>query len=232
MDKPILFSAPMVRALLDGRKMQTRRLLKSEPTELIDGFHKDLISGVEYYSIDHSTGHFVLPAKAVAFRPGDRLWCREAWRTTGAFEDLAPSVMNGSAIRIRYEADGFIDERGKSFNHFHPGRLRASIHMPRWASRLTLVVNDVRVERLKEISRDDAIAEGLMKVPAPQLAVEMGCNYGFDGSNLYGSPISAYAALWDHINGPGAWAANPWVAVYSFDVIQQNIDMIGGGNGQ
>jgi hypothetical protein len=97
--------------------------------------------------------------------------------------------------------------------------------MPRWASRITLLVTDVRVERLQDISGADAIAEGLMENPAAlRSAVEMGCHWGFEGDDRYGSPISAYATLWDHINGFGAWDANPWIAAYTFTVHNHNID--------
>ena len=92
---------------------------------------------------------------------------------------------------------------------------------------MTLTVTDIRVERLQDISRDDAIAEGLIRdETAAPLAVEMGCDWGFEGDTRFGSPVSAYAALWDHINGAGAWVANPWVVAYTFTVQRQNIDRI------
>jgi hypothetical protein len=86
----------------------------------------------------------------------------------------------------------------------------------------------VRVERLQDISRDDAVAEGLSRKPyASPLAKEMGCDWGYDGDDRHGSPVSAYAALWESINGPSSWNANPWIVAYTFTVHHGNIDEIG-----
>ncbi|MFP5078259.1 hypothetical protein ACLE20_13205 [Rhizobium sp. YIM 134829] len=223
-DKPILFSAPMVRALLDGRKTQTRRGLNPQPS--LTSF-----SGTSYIGKD-GKGH------SLRISVGDRLWVREAWRTQKAFDEQSPSEIVSEfedewgepAITTFYEADGRCDDHSVHlWQQSQLGRLRASMHMPRCASRLTLIVTGVRVERLRDITREDAIAEGLVKMPlAPARAVEMGCDWGFEGDSRHGSPVSAYAALWDSINGEGAWNANPWVAVYSFTVHHGNIDQIGG----
>lgn len=105
--------------------------------------------------------------------------------------------------------------------------------MPRWASRITLIVTDVRVERLQNISEADAIAEGVdtercCGVPSDSCGTHLG---GCCGQPEAVEPVEAYSDLWDEINGPGAWDANPWVAAYTFTVHHQNIDQIGGGNG-
>ena len=209
-DRPILFSAPMVRALLAGTKTQTRRGLKPLPNRTI------------FFDLGKAgLNQFQSPRIAV----GDRLYVREHWRAAADYDGHSPAkshkgkpVLPNFAM-IAYEADTPLPDG--------VGKHRQGMHLPRWASRLTLTVTDVRVERLNEISREDAIAEGLMKVGhAPPMAVEMGCNWGFEGDDRYGSPISAYASLWDHINGAGAWESNPWVVCYSFTVHHGNIDQI------
>jgi hypothetical protein len=219
-DRPILFSAPMVRALLDGRKTQTRRILKPQPTInsaglLVWDHGADFIQGT---SDDIAAGQRT--------KAGDRLWVREAWRCNGWATDVATVFYRAS------EGDGYtaMCEQYPVANKKQmriTSTWRPSIHMPRWASRLTLTVTEVRVERLQDISRGDAIAEGLVTVPhAPGLAAEMDCNWGFDGDARHGSPISAYAALWESINGPGAWQENPCVVAYTFTVERKNIDEV------
>ena len=101
---------------------------------------------------------------------------------------------------------------------------RSPIHMPRWASRITLTVTDVRVQRLQEISQDDAIAEGIEFRPDSGWAT-----WNSDGSMRCGGspmPIDAYRCLWTNINGTGAWDENPWVAAYTFTVERHNIDKV------
>jgi hypothetical protein len=236
-DRPIIFSPTMVLALLAGRKTQTRRLAKLiEPTSKILEFIKvgsDTKSGRSIYEMKNAMGqhvsireakHFMTPQYMPPIAVGDRLWVREnhavvprtAYRMSeGVQQTLRPEDNHDAAV---YQAGW---ERSK------PGRWRPSIHMPRWASRLTLTVKDVKIERLKNISRDDAIAEGLIKVQlASPLAIEMGCDWGFEGDSRHGSPVSAYSALWNHINGDGAWDENPWVAAVTFEVIKDNIDRV------
>lgn len=220
-DRPMLFSAPMVRALLDGRKTQTRRILKPQPTInsaglLVWDHGADFIQGTP---ADIAAGQRV--------KAGDRLWVREAHalvpRTAYRGSVGTGTIQQREHPTDRYTAalfrEGF-DRSGRPL-------WRPCIHMPRWGSRLTLTVTEVRVERLQDISRGDAIAEGLVTVPhAPGLAAEMDCNWGFDGDARHGSPISAYSALWESINGPGAWQENPWVAAYTFTVERKNIDEV------
>jgi hypothetical protein len=170
----------------------------------------------------------------VRFAPGDRLYVREHWRTTLAFEDLAPSQMSGSE-RLRYEADGFIDARGKSFDHFHAGRFRQAMHMPKWASRITLIVTDVRVERLQDCSEADALAEGVVEFfrgpdrlgwPAAASGEIVAAASDALGG---GGPIAMYRDLWDSINAKRGfgWAYNPWVLTATFRVHRGNIDTMG-----
>jgi hypothetical protein len=190
--RPILFSAPMVRALLDGSKTQTRRAVKAradwamgkrcilQPHELAGEVNQGDYSNCPYG------------------KPGDRLWVREAWRTSKVADELKPSqLVFGGCNPIWHEAQNEVP--------FHPsdfGKLRPSIFMPRWASRITLEITGVRVERLHAINEVDAIAEG-----APWAA----CGSPQDGSHKAG-----YAQLWESINGPGSWGLNPWVWVIEF----------------
>lgn len=207
-DRPILFSAPMVRALLDGRKTQTRRVLKPQPNardfrcttpETARWFH-DPVRGGMWIADGVTVGPFKSPS------PGDRLWVREAW-------DFLPCGQPGKKDNcdIVYWATGSNEKRSAplEFNPMLYGKekIRPSIHMPRWASRLTLTITDVRVERLQDISGRDAVAEGVQsRLPDNGIAQQ------------------EYADLWDSINGPGAWHANPWVVAVSFTVAHNNID--------
>ena len=153
-EHPIIFRAEMVRAILAGRKTQTRRIVKPR---------KDRAIGCELacheLAGEVNAGDYL----NAPWAPGDWLWVRE------------------------------------------------SIHMPRWASRITLEITGVRVERLQEISTVDALAEGVNVHPD---------HHGKPRSSLY-SPVQAYADLWEQINGLESWAANPWVWVIEFKKLEQ-----------
>lgn len=217
-DKPILFSAPMVRALLDGRKTQTRRSLKYPFFELTDGEHPDLVIGKEYFSFCSGGIQWATPSGAIKYRPGDRLWVREAWRTLHKFDCLKPRLLAPDISTVTYEAD---PERRNPLWAF--GKLRPSMFMPRWASRITLEVTDVRVERLQDCSEADAVAEGIERA---SWRSDKWLNY-LHPAGAFVEPIQSYQSLWDSINGPGAWEANPWVAAYTFTVIKKNINQVG-----
>lgn len=169
-DRPILFSAPMVRAILAGTKTQTRRAFPVQPPP-----------GVRVGIVNNMTQRYG--------GPGDRLWVREAWRTTGCggrADDMPPRDLQPHPVW--YVADGTapVDECC--------GKVRPGMFMPRWASRITLNVTGVRVERLKTISHADAVAEGM--------AVD--------------DAVYDYMKLWQTLNGPESWDANPWVWVVEF----------------
>lgn len=233
-DKPILFSAPMVRALLAGTKTQTRRMLNPQPIG-VKSFanHGGTLWSIEPEAID---GDMIYTTPRI--NTGDRLWVRESWKATGIAAFNKPSDTRACG-RFAYMAD----EDQLSRDELIPWR--PSIHMPRWASRLTLTVTDVRVERLQDCSEADALAEGVPNNDdyAGSFANEYCSHCG--GSGLHGAlgegygvtevdcvrcetPELRYGNLWDHINKkPGTrWADNPWVVAYSFRVIQQNIDQI------
>ncbi len=211
-EKPILFSAPMVLALLDGRKTQTRRVLKPQP----DKFCRDLPnSGAwsdehwrQMYMGTFHDGRRLM--KSFTYAAGERLWVREAW-------GLGLSD-HGDCPRYKATMDYQCGDKIKS-PHEGPFKWRSPIFMPRKFSRLTLIVTDVRVQRLHEITPADAIAEGC----APYAnSATIDC----DTPN----PRDDFARLWNSINGPGAWALNPWVCAISFEVRRANIDAIKGAS--
>lgn len=175
-DHPILFSGPMIRALLDGRKTQTRRVLKEDVS-----------------------GYFCPPK----IRRGDRLWVRE----THGFE----AIDTARGVKVKYRASNGLALPPES-------GWKPSIHMPRWASRLTLTVTDVRVQRLQDISEEDAKAEGVGSIESHIP--------GFESVTC----VQSFQKLWDGLNADRGfgWDVNPWVAAYTFTTHPQNIDMEAG----
>ena len=211
-DRPIIFSPPMIRALLDGRKTQTRRIIKPSPEFCGGGRSRDPQNwndpdawGWENYD----EGCWDLLSEGYTGRPfyapGDRLWVREAF----SYESL--DVDRNGFMPPWYWADG----KPESGDFTRP---KPSIHMPRWASRLTLIVTDVRVQRLQEISEDDARAEGV----TPHGGGWTG--YGRDADLWLSNAKDGFRSLWNSIHGPGAWDASPWVCAISFDMLRGNID--------
>lgn len=232
-ERPILFSAPMVRAILEGRKTQTRRLVKHK--HLTEETHARALQVGCRKAIDELS-ELPCPYGAV----GDRLWVQESW-AAGCCESpteitCAPSAMNPRETALYYAACNYPQTQFK---------WRPSIHMPRWASRITLEVIGVRVERLQEISEIDAIAEGIEKNCSAARWIDgrwmippnNGCprqsRYGCDLcsdewmnylDDEYGDPClsakEAFESLWDSINAARneayAWKANPWVWVVEF----------------
>lgn len=200
-DKPILFSAPMVRTLLAGTKTQTRRVLSNNRfASIFNGEWADS------YVLDDGNADW--RAKDIRFAVGDRLYVREAWRTVGAagmLDTTPPRILDPQAIW--YEADGEAPS-----NEF-AGKFRQGMHMPRWGSRLTLLVTDVRVHRLQNISEEDAEAEGAEPLLVPP-----------DGGSA--PHVEGYRVLWDKINADRGfgWDTNPWVVAVSFVVVYCNID--------
>lgn len=228
-DKPILFSAPMVRALLAGTKTQTRRLAGVPTIELNEGgrWHVHNRHGGAVCTQEATEEEAASFAEDyLPIQPGDRLWVKEshaivprsAYRNSdGVQQTLRPDDDHDAAV---YAANW---ERSK------PGRWRPSIHMFRWASRLTLHVTEVRVQRLHDISEADALAEGMTDATAEAIMTP-------DELALYASthilcPEARgrilYQHIWDQINGtrevPEPWALNPWVAAYTFEVEHCNI---------
>ena len=154
-DRPIPFIAPMVCALYEGRKTQTRRLLKPLKSK-----GRGYVMWPVYECANsrlRRRGSSPLPDRAAPYAVGDRLWVREAWRADRSWDTRRPRDIISEA-RVFYEADVVEDAARLDW-----GRYRHARFMPRWASRLTLLVTEVRVQRLSEISDDDAIAEGVLK---------------------------------------------------------------------
>lgn len=183
-ERGILFSAPMVRALLDGSKTQTRRAIKPDPGSNINPVRNNLI--VWQWATVESRRRCPYGAE------GDRLWVREThwWFKDEVDHETGYFPPKLTSEDVQYRAD--CDDGRKVW--------RPSIFMPRWASRITLEITEVRVERLQDISRGDAMAEGC---PFPNMA---------EGDN----PRSWYRGLWESINGVDSWTANPWVWVIEF----------------
>lgn len=185
-ERPILFSAPMVRAMLDGRKTQTRRIANE-----FDHEHGKMDALLKRYPDQQGCPHGCL---------GDFLWVREAWRASSAHDDISPrDIPRCDAI-----------EYAASPERVLTGKTRPGIYMPRWASRITLEITGVRVERVQEIDIADASAEGV---------TDTGSLILDKAGNEQGGPIAEYAVLWESINGPGSWEQNPWVWVIEFKLV-------------
>lgn len=194
----MIFNAEMVRAILDGRKTQTRRPVK------LPHIDRDVmceLSGNELAG-ELSVGNF---RNSPYGKPGDRIWVRETWAEAGAgAPDLKLYRANyPSHVPTHYENVPPADEI----------RWTPSIHMPRWASRITLEITGVRVERLNSISQEDAQAEGM------ELTGWRPTYSDPDSGGEVWTPYDNFAQLWESIYGEGSWHANPWVWVIEFKVV-------------
>ena len=211
-ERPILFKGEMVRAIQADSKTQTRRIVKLpplQPWQLGSG-------GWDFIECNHSLedcNNFIAgfsdglgtiinikcpygtPADPIFGRPADRLWVRETWAVQHEYDAASPRYIGASA-RWHYAAT---EDLGGL-------RKRPSIFLPRRGSRILLEIAAVRVERLQSISGPDCWAEGI-------------AHAGWDPER-YGSVVECYRDLWESINGPGSWAANPWVWVVEFRRVQ------------
>jgi len=197
--KPIIFSGPMVRAILDGRKTQTRRVIKPQP-----------FGGIWYRPYHHEPRNWQFATSkqglitvywTAPYAPGDLLWVRERLRATG----------NNQVV---YDADDSVhpDAEWVWKNWTLP-----SIHCPRGLSRIMLEVTAVKVQRLQDISEDDAKAEGVERLKSGRGYYSAKHGRGAVHFGVYHDyATEAFADLWETIHGPDAWDANPWVAAYSF----------------
>jgi hypothetical protein len=238
-ERPILFSGAMVRAILDGSKTQTRRIIKNpinalhtvgHPVKLLADWalsgliEFDPSSCVVAFDVQCAVDDTRIAKTVCPYGvPGDRLWVRESGRMSeGRF--FAYSATPGVARCA--DDKGFITVSPEEAQSWTPEQWRSggwksvpSIHMPRWASRITLEIVSVRVERLQDISEEDAIAEGVTvtKSHINNSRLFKECRPDLP----YIAPAQqAYSELWESINGPGSWDANPWVWVVEFKKLE------------
>lgn len=226
-ERGMIFNGEMVRAILDGRKTQTRRPVKFPVHDKNIGCE---LAGNELAG-ELSAGNYLNSAFG---KPGDRIWVRETWQ---AIHDYCDE--NGHVDERRY-ARSIPRHRG---NYWHPvyeeawGNesredrefpWRPSIHMPRWASRILLEITDVRVERVNAISPEDAESEGLERTNFTGFGDEPGLP-SYPEPDVYFDPLKkqwkeyppeAFAGLWESIYGEGSWQANPWVWVIEFKRVE------------
>lgn len=240
-DRPILFSGPMVRAILADAKTQTRRVVKPQP-EWLPEVTQARTTGPLVWPIGAGGQQCGHPIKCPYGVPGDRLWVREEHYRFGHWEKV-PGVKTATG-RVKWQFVGDSDEvlfeqprelsRAMNAPYFdRPGWYkRVARHMPRWASRIDLEVTGVRVERLQDISESDAIAEGLTEYVWPEhtrsypnVATQLACGTRFWNHVIqkrgrrgcvWDSAKKAFREFWQDINGPQSWNANPWVWVVEF----------------
>lgn len=205
---PILFSTMMVQANLEDRKGMTRRSMKNQFTLEDDEYWKLY---VDAKGALHAIAHWksndlpVFPAKSLKCpygKPGDMLWVRESWQWIEGF--------GGSGIYVF-----------KTDNNTNVERWRPSIHMPKEAARIWLEVTNVRIERLQDISEEDAIAEGVKKRPGSDSSTRFDYrHYPYEHSYNVDAKVS-FRTLWQSINGDDSWVANPWVWVISYKILSK-----------
>lgn len=243
-ERGMIFNAEMVRAILDGRKTQTRRIMKVQPESnqlgllLITDSTKHSDIGKYHWAESNATGNhvrsklFSCPFGAV----GDRIWVRETWAILGNedgccidWEEKLCKADERSAARI-YRASceqrpgnyglwsipDDADWKPHTKDYQYEGAWRPSIHMPRWASRILLEITDVRVERLNAISEEDARAEGIIDGGCLNCGEPEPCGC----ANPEPDATDAFAYLWQSIYGQESWNANPWVWVISIKRVE------------
>lgn len=239
---PILFSAPMVQAILSGRKSQTRRVVKPQPHDPAAGLYGEpsMIHGSGSYMQDHLLAEGFDGGTCPYGQPGDHLWVKEAWQYADWTDDGYPWVRYAAdRQKLLHESipQNWAERLNDTWEHLSRDenygidncaadrRMRSSRFMPRWASRITLEITGVRVERLQDISEADAIVEGIERVGGA-----MSCspwkNYRIGKSGEMSmhcsAPTRSYMTLWESINGPGSWDKNPWVWVIEFHRVPQD----------
>ncbi|WP_174634476.1 hypothetical protein [Yersinia thracica] len=238
-EKPILFNAEMVQAILSGRKTQTRRIMKVQPENPHLGLRRIIESknssenGKYFWSQSDACG---TKPRSKTFscplgQPGDQLWVRETFALLGNEDgvcvDWQDNMVKGDeqeAARIykasceqRHGDYGLYSIPNSAYwkpdttNMKYEGTWRPSIHMPRWASRINLMITGVRVERLNDISQEDAQAEGM------ELTGWRPTYSDPDSGGEYETPYDNFAELWISIYGEESWEANPWVWVIEFE---------------
>ncbi|EIX9246380.1 morphogenetic protein [Klebsiella pneumoniae] len=220
-ERGMIFNGEMVRAILDGRKTQTRRPVKFPVHDKNLGCE---LSGNEL-SGELSAGNYLNSAFG---KPGDRIWVREAYRFPASLDDVSPTGVGEMAVATGYrkpwaptfyEFTGTFSDGWKGFETppkvSDAGKLRPSIHMPRWASRILLEITNVRVERLNSIHDVDAMREGIQNLTTCSHS-----DFGIPGVVNAQHPVRAFQLLWESIYGADSWRANPWVWVIEFKRVE------------
>lgn len=197
-ERPILFSAPMVRAILDGNKTQTRRVVKPQPIWIAAPYVPFKTSDVDPKGI----------IKCPYGQPGDRLWIRETWGTRYKYP-FPPSQLS-KETPLFYKAD---------IPAPYVQRWTPSIHMPRWASRIDLYVKNIRIERLQDISEYDAQAEGILCCTKDGELYKYGLE-SWPWEEWHYTAKDAFHHLWNLINGKDSWDENPWLWAVDFERIR------------
>lgn len=251
-DRPILFSGPMVRALLAGTKTQTRRPVKSARVFATPETKPFTLKGAELDRALQNASRFrrldgngwfweadayewQAPSERtgwmahIGHAPGDRLWVKETWRPIPhAFHPWDMEVIYNANGEHRIVKDGEFGENDWTMPKAAQRGNVSSLFMPRWASRLTLTITNVRVERLQDITEADALAEGMTQATADAILstdeLQVYATTHIVAPQARGRIL--YETIWDQINGAGSWDANPWVAAYSFTVEHGNIDQL------
>lgn len=202
-ERSIIFTGESVRAILEGRKTQTRRVVKNT----LNGYFQPMTDGTWEWSPDGGFDHDIAKVVCPFGIPGDRLWVRETWKPINHKQRAIETY-------IRFAADDGLLSVKHSLTMEVPTRWRSPIFMPRWASRITLEITAVRVQRVQDISEEDAIAEGISLT---------GENAEWRGTRIsVGSHVGRYAILWDSINAKRGypWVSNPWTWALTFKLVQ------------
>ena len=228
-ERPILFSGEDVRAILGGRKTQARRVVRPQP--VLEG---RVWRWKPRVGVDINAEH-INAAMSPYGVPGDRLWVRETWAVARCYGKLSPKDMPLGPRNVWYRASSAAPDQPGSEEV--RGKWRPSIHMPRWASRITLEITGVRVERVQEISEEDAVAEGIewlteqhqtarCRYHPPSYSQDGVCvDPGYCSCGEY-SDIEHFRDRWDSINARWdyGWDADPWVWVIEFKVLTESQD--------
>ncbi len=232
-DRPMLFSGPLVRAIREGRKTETRRPMKPQPVLDSDGrWAWPCSSARGFIHFDDPQGREQLAAHCPIAEKGDRLWVRETWRTTPG---SAAFLGVDKRVEVEYRADEskrLIESEAGHRYFWDKGHKRSgwtpSIHMPRWASRLNLRITEVRAEQVQDITNDGALAEGIGRRSALEQVQEYKNSInavGMTTTGLLPNPQGTaerreFTKLWKQIYGPESWDTNAWVWVLRFEVDQ------------
>lgn len=222
-ERGMIFNGEMVRAILDGRKTQTRRIMKNQPagdSPDTPALIRNVDGGFQWYGHYGESSIFNCPFGAI----GDRIWVRETFQGPLVPEDELSEFLGENPDKFEspayceYAADGgprpeYVDADDNTRHGWRP-----AIHMPRWASRITLEITNVGVQRLQSISQNDAAREGLIRLPATgRYCLNQGDQY-FGGASHDAREVFSW--LWESIYGEVSWQENPWVWVIEFKRIE------------